>query len=167
MTVFGSILKFDYLTQTEWCGKVLSLFLTLSLSISILLCGWKGVLQGGLSVGPFWGWGSWSPWKYPQGMQKGSGNFPWVLILPCEVKFCIPCVSDLSILCLLFAHCIALQPLPGEASSPWFAGGDWQHACPCIPATKWLLESHWNQYATPHLLGWLQRTSVSCPMCKT
>lgn len=51
MNVFGSILKLDHLTQTEWFGKELSLFLSLSLSIYILLCGWKGVLQWGLSVG--------------------------------------------------------------------------------------------------------------------
>lgn len=87
-------------------------------------------------------------------MQKRSGNFSGILILPCEVKFCIPCVPDLSILRLLFAHLLGLQPLPGEASSPWFAGGGCQPPCPCIPPCHgWLLESHWNQYATPHLFS--------------
>lgn len=51
MSVFGSILKSDHLTQTEWFGKELSWFLSLPLSIHMLFCGWKGVLQWGLSVG--------------------------------------------------------------------------------------------------------------------
>lgn len=50
MSVFGSILKFGHLTQTDCFGKELSLFLSLSLNINIAL--W---LEGGAAMGPFCG----------------------------------------------------------------------------------------------------------------
>lgn len=114
MSVFGSTLKLDHLTQTKLFGKELSLFLSLSSNIYILLCGWKGVLQWGLSMGIL-------RMRAIESLKVSSGDAEgkWKLALGPDSSMWseILHLLDLSILSLLFAHCIGLQPLPGEASS--------------------------------------------------
>lgn len=164
MSVFGSTLKFDHLTQTKLFGKELSLFLfehlyiyinylySLSLNIYILLCDWKRVLQWGLSMGIL-------RMRVMESLKVSSEDAEgkWKLSLGPVASMWSEILHslDLSILCLLFAHRIGLQPLPGEASSSWFAGGGWQICLslhPCLP-----LSGCWN------LTGINMRHHISSP----
>lgn len=85
-------------------------------------------------------------------MQKKSGNFSWVLILPCEVKFCMSLIAASPICSFLIALvCSPCQVKPLHLGVLVVAATLPVPAS--LPATERLLESHWNQYATTHLLS--------------
>lgn len=126
---FGSVLKCDQLTQTGWFGKVLVPRVIFEHPCIAL---WLG---GGAAMGAICGLsedeGHVPPERLLRGGRREVDSFLVSSCFHTKRNSASPKVSltrppDPSTLHLLFAHCTGLQPLPGEASSPWFAGGGQQ-----------------------------------------